>query len=315
VEIAGDHQALLRDPAVATVAREIGARLARTTVPRAQAVAASGAVSPLVRIQPEGSKAPLFLAHPGTGKVHYYLDLAQDLGRDQPVYGLQSPALVAGEPPSRLDEIAAAYVLAVRGLQPHGPYRLGGWSLGGILAYEMAQRLRAQGEETELLVLLDSHAPVVETMDEMDEAELIAALAQDFGLALTGEAGPLLHELRRHPPNEQVDRLLDLARGRGLLPPGLDPEQIRRHWRVVRANVESVSTYAPRPYPGRAVLFRADDQPEMVESLPALGWDQLITGALKVVAVAGNHGALLREPEALKVATEIKHLLAAPIAR
>jgi thioesterase domain-containing protein len=207
----------------------------------------------------------------------------------------------------------------VRGVQPHGPYRLGGWSLGGVLAYEMAQQLLAAGEETELLVLLDSHAPVASVMEETDEAAMIVALAHDFGLPLTdaaaaAAAAPLVEELRHRPPDEQIDRLLAFARDRGLFPAGLDPEQVRRHWRVVRANVEGVETYVPRPYPGAALLFRADDQPEMVRHLPQLGWEELIEGPLSVVAVAGNHGAVVREPGALRMAGEIRRLLASSAA-
>ena len=91
--------------------------------------------SSLVAIQPDGSRRPLFLIHPAGGHVFPYAHLARHLGSDQPCYGLQARGLEEGqEPHSRIEDMAAYYIEALRTVQPRGPYLLGGWSMGGVIA-------------------------------------------------------------------------------------------------------------------------------------------------------------------------------------
>src|SRR5205823_1918690 len=96
--------------------------------------------SPLVAIQSGGARRPFFCVHPGGGEVLCYYDLARALGPDQPFYGLRAVGL-EGEamPDTRIAAMAARYLDVLREQQQHGPYLLGGWSLGGVVAFEMAQ--------------------------------------------------------------------------------------------------------------------------------------------------------------------------------
>ncbi|MEK7784827.1 MAG: thioesterase domain-containing protein, partial [Chloroflexota bacterium] len=103
--------------------------------------------SSLVEIQPRGAKRPLFFIHPSGGSVHWYADLARRLGKDQPFYGLQAKGVNGDqEIHTRIEEMAACYVAAIRAAQPEGPYQLGSWSMGVIIAFEMAQQIRAAGQ-------------------------------------------------------------------------------------------------------------------------------------------------------------------------
>src|SRR5579862_936064 len=115
--------------------------------------------SPLVPIQPSGSKPPFFCIHGGGTQVLIYRSLARYVGNDQPLYGLQ-PQGGDGRLPciNRVEDMATLYLQAMRTVQPHGPYYLGGLSLGGMVAVEIAQRLRAEGEETAFLALFDTHS-------------------------------------------------------------------------------------------------------------------------------------------------------------
>ena len=108
--------------------------------------------SPLVAIQPRGSNPAFFCVHPGGGNVLCYVGLARHLGPDQPFYAFQSRGL-NGEQPicTRIEEMASIYIEAMRAVQPEGPYFLGGWSVGGVVAFEMARQLEAQGEQVALL--------------------------------------------------------------------------------------------------------------------------------------------------------------------
>jgi len=128
-----------------------GESTARSIGPRARRAPQS-----LIPLQAAGAKPPFFCVHPSHGSVFGYVDLARYLGTDQPFYGLQSPAL-DGEQQSyhSIEDMATDYIRALRALGPQELYLLGGWSMGGIVAYEMAQQLLREGEQLGLLALFD----------------------------------------------------------------------------------------------------------------------------------------------------------------
>ena len=114
----------------------------------------------LASLKPTGQRPPLFMVHPPGGIVLCYRELARQLPEAQPMWAIRSRGLHGSEPlPESLEEMAAEYVAAVRSVQPTGPYRLGGWSLGGLIAYEMARQLRESGQSVERLVFLDTTIP------------------------------------------------------------------------------------------------------------------------------------------------------------
>ena len=116
----------------------------------------------LVPLQTAGDSTPFFCVHPLAGNALCYRDLARHLGIDQPFYGLQSPALLPGaEPADGVEAMAERYLEEIRTVQEQGPYHLGGWSFGGLVAYEMAARLVASGQEVALLALIDASAKPV----------------------------------------------------------------------------------------------------------------------------------------------------------
>ncbi len=118
-----------------------------------------GAQRNLVPIRRTGSQRPLYLVHPLGGEVQYARDLAPVLDPQVPVYGLAASGLVAGEAPlSDVPAIATRYLTAIRQIQPQGPYRIAGWSAGGLIAYEMARQLQAGGEVVEFLGIIDASA-------------------------------------------------------------------------------------------------------------------------------------------------------------
>ena len=113
--------------------------------------------SPLVPIQVVGSRPHFFCVHGAGGTVLMYRELSQHLGDDQPFYGLQSHGLDGSCPPlHRVEEMAAIYVREIRKVQPQGPYFVGGYCMGGTVAYEVAQQLYEQGETVALLALFDT---------------------------------------------------------------------------------------------------------------------------------------------------------------
>ena len=114
----------------------------------------------LIPIQPGGTKPPLFCIHAEGGEVLFYRDLARFLGPEQPFYGLQAYGLDGRhEPDGTVEAMASRYISEIREVQPEGPYHLGGHCFGAVVAFEMGQQLRAQGQEVGLLAMLDGAAP------------------------------------------------------------------------------------------------------------------------------------------------------------
>jgi thioesterase domain-containing protein/acyl carrier protein len=251
-----------------------------------------GPPSSLVAIQPGGSRRPLFLVHPAGGHVFPYIRLAQLLGPDQPCYGLQARGLEDGQDPhTRIEDMAAHYIQALQTLQPTGPYLLGGWSMGGVIAFEMAQQINAQGQRVALLASLDGGVPASgETFPEED-SEAISLVERYFGISF----GPMKF-LAALPKNKQLAFLLARAKRRGLVPAELDISQARRFVDLLRSDLRATQNYGLRLYPGRITVFNASERVAGTSPDPTLGWSEWASGGVEVHVVPGNHASLMYEP-------------------
>ncbi|HEY0640599.1 MAG TPA: amino acid adenylation domain-containing protein [Pseudonocardiaceae bacterium] len=244
--------------------------------------------TPLVELT-RGDGTPLFCAHPVGGNVLCYAELAR-LVAPAPCCALQARGIDGGEPPyDDLPTMAARYLADVRDRQPTGPYNIAGWSMGGLVAYELAQQLHAAGEQVGLLALIETpHPDLIE--DAPDEATTLARL-------LEGRVAIDLDELRNLPPEQQLHQVLAEAERAGVVPPGMDPSRPRRLLDVFGANVDAARRYRPNPYPGRVLLLRAQASAD-------LGWGDLGRG-FEVVEVPGDHETVLWPPNVRHVAEAI----------
>ncbi len=252
-------------------------------------------VNPLVELRSAGRRPPLFLVHAAGGIVHEYVNLAERLDPDQPLYAFQSPGVVAGgELFATVPEMAARYREAVRSVQPHGPYRLGGYCVGGAVAFEMARQLRAEGEEVDDLVLIDSPGPLPAPMPPpVDDADMLASFVRTYGNGVEIAAD----ELRAAPPEEWIDRIVARAREMGIVGESFDAGQLRRQWEVMRSNVHAIAAYVPPgPLPLGAILFRATQGDAELREQPLLGWERWLEGTVEVVDVEGGHLDVFQEP-------------------
>jgi amino acid adenylation domain len=264
--------------------------------------------SPLVGIQTSGGQAPLFCVHPIGGTVFCYIELGKRLGEGQPLYGLQAPGVYGEcEPMSSVEDLAAHYLGAVRELQPRGPYRLAGWSMGGVVAFEMAQQLRARGEEVSFLALIDSAVPrptrQFEDADEED-GRLLSIFLRD----LAAQAGKELADASEHVCKlghaERLAYLLEQASAHDLLPPNTDPAHLGGLLKVFKGNWAALSSYKPRSYPGRLLLFRASESRDCgADSTSA--WCALAE-EIKTFAVRGNHYTIMTQPNVEALARLLK---------
>jgi thioesterase domain-containing protein/acyl carrier protein len=263
------------------------------------------APSVLVPVRADGDGAPLLCVHPVGGTVLCYAELARHLGAGRPLFGLQHPHLAGetGEAAS-VEELAATYVRAVRSARPGGPRLLAGWSMGALVALEMARQLRAAGEAVGLVALIDPTTPGDETDREADEAALVLEFARDLaGLrGLTASSADLAG-------SDPLDRLLALARAEGQVPPDVGLADLRRHFEVFRRNLKAAAAYRPVAWPGPLALVVADRSPA-AEAARLAAWRHLAAGSVEVHRLPGDHYSLLRPPDVGPLAALLRSLLA-----
>ena len=245
--------------------------------------------SPLVPIQTEGSKLPFFCIHPGGGNVLCYLQLSRRLGPGRPFYGLQCPGVDGIRPPAATaEEMAEGYVAAIRRVQPHGPYAIGGWSVGGVLAYEMAQRLRASGQEVRLLAIIDSG--------------ILYACAILTALFPKGQPGML--DMLRLSSAEQLADFRRLSAPARLIPDDADERLARQIYSLFASNMRAVLNYRAAPYEGKITLFQAAEAIVKPRFEPSREWPRLCDD-VELHVVPGNHLTVVREPHVGKLAERL----------
>ena len=224
----------------------------------------------LMPIKPGRSKPALFCVHTIGGNLFHYFDLAKALSVAQPVMGLQARGVDGIETPrSKVADIAADCIAAMRAMQPHGPYHLAGFSSGGIVAFEMAQQLLAGGESVGLLALLDTYAPGV--YRRAPSGRLLDRLAR--------AVRPYMNRMRLA---HAVHRLVGATPRHGF--PDLGSAHWWAHW-----------GYRPSAYPGQVDLYLAEES-RSEASEPCLGWTRLAAGGLEIHQIPGSHGLMVKPP-------------------
>jgi amino acid adenylation domain-containing protein len=262
-----------------------------------------------VPLQTAASGRPLFCVHPVGGQVSFYAALAARLAALGPVYGLQSPE-AAGLPqrPGSLQALAQMQVEAIRSRQPQGPYRLLGWSSGGILAATIAQQLIGAGERVEYLGLLDTHLPIAGLdKDPMRAAEVaLRAELQSRGLAwpVSVEFDGLAIEVLSAQTFERAEPLLQRLGWHTADAAAF--AHLQAQWPVTRAHLQLLSGYTAGRVDAPVQAFSADSSTRVAEGIEAIG------GSAGAIAVDAGHYAMLAEPHAQAIAAAIAGFLAHP---
>ncbi|QDU27127.1 Anguibactin system regulator [Anatilimnocola aggregata] len=259
----------------------------------------------ILRLQPEGQLSPLFCLPGIDGHLLKYRHLAQSLGGNRPVFGLQPPGLDDLNPPESIEEIAAHYVRLIRRAQPEGPYRLLGFSLGGVFTFEAARQLQQAGQQVSSLILLDSY------------------IGQLPRIPLSASAKYHLQCIRCLPRGETWSYVWERCRvgwirARGLLR-GIPKEQrdaevfdlAPNYVRIAIANARAARNYAPQPLACSAHLLRASRQlPQWdVGAQGEMGWTGLFQNGLTVQEIEGSHRDLLKPWNIPRLAETIRSLI------
>jgi len=252
-----------------------------------------------VPLRASGARPPLFCACAGNGSALDYRDLAHALPEDQPVYAFGLPPRRDGEVVPTVEQIATAYVGRIRAIQPRGPYRLCGYSFGGLVVYEMAARLADDGQEVGMVALLDTEHPAY-------SRTLPAAVRLSF------HATYVLDRLGKYGRN--------LMRGRFdlILHDAFDFLYFnaqRLIWRMIRWTFSGMGrdvpdlirtdsmllagawrAYRPGAYAGRVLLCNAADRTAEYKADATLGWRTCATGPIDRHIVPGGHTTMMRPP-------------------
>jgi thioesterase domain-containing protein len=205
-----------------------------------------------------------------------FRDLARHLGPDQPFYALQPQGLDGKrECLTNIPEMAERYIREIKRIQPEGPYRLGGYSFGGLVAYEMAQQLEAQGEEMALLALFDTYPGKMESRGSQ--------LKNLFSLPLKEQASFVLKK------GSFVMMTLRKRLELRMLPPALR--------NVRQACAKAAANYDVQPYSGRVTLFRVREKSVGSLNDPYAIWWRVAAAGVDLREISGDHLSLLKEPQ------------------
>jgi amino acid adenylation domain-containing protein len=284
--------------------------------------ASAASPGPIVPLQPEGDRPPLFCVHPAGRGVSVYVHLVRHLGPRQPVFGVLDLDENLARPVSR---IAAEHISAIRARQPDGPYYLLGWSFGGTVVYEMAVQLARQHQEVAFVGVVDTiEIGLSRALPKRDAAWRVAVLAKEIAEKMGRPFSLRREELHALDLHAQCRYAADALHAQHAAPPDFTAATLREdYYDVVVLRERSRRRHKPRPYAGRLTLFRPLDTPDdyarlfsslTEEEARTLGWSRC-AASVAVERVPGTHRAMFCEPHVRVLAQRVRECLADAAAR
>jgi myxalamid-type polyketide synthase MxaB len=274
---------------------------------------------PLLGLRPSGTRPPFILLPALGGDIRCYSDLVQQLGDKQPVYAFRPRGADQELPPHRtMDEMIADYLVALRALQPTGPYYLGGWSTGGIFAFALAEALERAGEDVALLAMFDTPVPsICDEVDISDDTKFLCNLL-NYASRFSGTNIAISYdELKEFEASERFAIALAEARQKGVIPAETPESFIRQLVEVGKANVQVIQSYSAKGVQAPVVQFvprnrrgLAEVSGHEVSPDADNGWNNEIGQSVELHEVAGDHFTMMLEGSADVLARELSDRLA-----
>ncbi len=246
--------------------------------------------SPLVCLQAEGEKRPLFMVHASGGSVFDFLEIAKGMGTERPFYAIQPRGTEMGDEfhPS-IEAMAADYVEAIRSVQEKGPYLLGGWSFGASVAFEMIRILEKVGETVSLLIMIDTPEPTANVCKENDFDFLMDRIPHFYGADLKNL------DLEKST-EEKVEYLLEEVKLTGLFAPDIDKDYAKHWLRMYKHHNQLVGLYRPEgPVNTKIIFIKPSEKIPFDEQMgnPSVEWEAYTRGEYLVIDGPGNHFSMV----------------------
>ena len=280
----------------------------------------------LVRLQPEGNKRPFFCVHPASGTVGVFFEVAQMIDPERPFFAFQPPGIDGERDPFfDLRALASGYVRQMRKVQPKGPYTFGGWSVGGLIAFQMAHELLAAGEEVALLVLCDTvNGELFQALPHSRQeiarfihqqmALMVTHLAQQRGKELAVSAAfDRIEAVERASLRSRAELIFELLLEAGVFR-SIDSRLFEVFRKVFRANLVASARYhlPEEPLDATITLLRCDNREfvlNLAEVDPTYGWAPRTTRPVDVIDMPSHHYALFQGDVARITARTLRGLL------
>ncbi|SER84762.1 Thioesterase domain-containing protein [Streptomyces sp. yr375] len=248
------------------------------------------AVDSIVPLRETGALPPLHCVHPVSGSPYCYAGMTYQLDAERPVFGFEAPGFDGvSEPATTIQELANRHTAALRAVRPHGPYQLLGWSLGGVVAYEMARLLTAAGEDVPLLVIVDAALPGTQSVPPEDQ--LARYFLYDF-LGVTSDRAPGIDKaLAGMRPEAEPAEIFAAVEHDGAVPEEFDAEFLLERYALFRTHVRALRQHSlTSDHDGPTVLLKAARSTERL-----LDWRPHLS-RLTEHTVPGDHHSVWQEP-------------------
>jgi fatty-acyl-CoA synthase len=276
---------------------------------------------PIQPVTPQSRRLIFFCVHGLGGGVLGYRTLARLLGQDQPFYGLQAQRLDGvSAAAASIEAMAARYIEVVQSVQPKGPYCLGGYCFGGVVAYEMGRQLEEAGEDVAFVGIFEGYAPASHAGRSSLWRNPQAAVRflqnlpywlQDYFRVGRVQMQAQTRRLAKRASKVMLRKLgfqVRLDVGELVANAASIPAM---HRRVMEEHIRAMRAYVPRGYNGRLALFRVRAQFLSRTPDPEMGWGRLTSAEVDVHHIAGSHGSILEEPHVQVLAEKLKRCLEA----
>lgn len=250
----------------------------------------------LVPIQPNGSRPPLYLVHGASGSVPFFNKQVKALHPDQPIYGLQASGLNGqGEMHTSIEEMAGAYIREILQQNPKGPYMLGGYSLGGFIAFEMAQQLKALGKDVKMLAIFDTEAITSGNS---------TSLTNSFIEAIHYHFQKLFYTIKLciEDPKSQYEYQRSLLKAffrkpyytyKNLL--GSEKNYFYYKYLISKNSTKALKNYKLSHYDASIDLFKAKKKTYYMKDFEFLGWSKFVD-KIRIHEIPGQHNKIFMPP-------------------
>lgn len=265
--------------------------------------------SPIVPLQPSPGKQPIYFVHPMGCALFFYLPLLSHFGPQYNLYGIRGHGLEEGQRAlDSIPDMARCYIEAIRQHQPAGAIHLVGYSMGGLIAFEMAQQLQKEGKTVGLLALIDSYAftkripfPGQEIKDA--DERLLMRLARTLD---DGQRWQLKRMLKPMSSNRQrVEYVVQLAKENGKVPLSYSVEELQKMFDSYDAHLTAVEHYRPQPYAHPFLFLQCQDTSD-THSIPSIPWEKVASKGLLQKRLPGRHSTIMQEPQVQAVAHHLQ---------